>query len=430
MQNKNIAKGLIDFIGGAPSAYHAISEVKVRLAENGYRELCEGDEWCLEDGGRYFVVRNSSSLIAFRHRKETKSFVIAASHSDFPTFKLKSLDPTRTAGYSKIAVEKYGGMIPYSWMDRPLSIAGRVYVKCEGGVEEKLVKVERDLLVIPSVAPHLDRSVVTSFAANPAIDMIPLYSASAEPTSLASLVAEAAGTDADAIVSHDLYLYVREDGRLLGDDGGLILSPKLDNLASVYSTLEALLASRDTTATPVLAVFDNEEVGSETKQGAASSFLYDTLLEISGDARTARRALACGFMVSVDNAHAIHPNHPELYDCANAPILGGGIAIKYNASQRYTTDARSAAIFKSVCDTAGVRLQSYHNRADLPGGSTLGSIANTKVAVATVDIGLPQLAMHSSVETAHSSDLADMCAALTALYSAEIDVKSSKIVIK
>ena len=426
---KDYTNSLFKFIKNSPSAFHTVASVKERLVADGYTELCEGSAWSLVDGGKYFVTRNGSSIIAFR-KCEARGFVITASHSDSPAFRVKASGESALGTYTKLPVERYGGMILYSWFDRPLSIAGRVVVRTDDGIAVKLLNVDRDLLVIPSVAIHLNRSVNEKFSPNPAQDLIPLLSAGGERVELGKLIADELGVKADDVISHDLFLYTRDDGRTIGANGELILSPRLDDLECVYSSLEAFLDSKEQGMIPVLAVFDNEEVGSDTKQGAASTFLFDTLSRIYPERDEYLAALASSYMVSADNAHAKHPNHPELSDADNAPTVNGGVVVKFNANQKYTTDSVSAAIFTEACRKAGVKYQTYYNRADMPGGSTLGSIANTKVSISTVDVGLPQLAMHSAVETAGAQDLADMIAVLTRLYSSNIDAKGDKIVIK
>ena len=268
------------------------------------------------------------------------------------------------------------------------------------------------------------------FSPNPAQDLIPLLSASGEKVDLNTVLAAELGVAEDSIISHDIFLYVRDGGHVIGANEDIILSPRLDDLECVSASLDAFLKSEDSTMTPVLAVFDNEEIGSDTKQGAASTFLRDTLSRAAGDSEAYLRALSTSFMASADNAHAKHPNHPELSDADNAPVLNGGVVIKFNANQKYATDGISSAIFAEICAAADVKTQYFYNRADLPGGNTLGSISNTKVAVSTVDIGLPQLAMHSAVETAGVHDYCAMVRALSRLYSSEIDIKSDKIVIK
>lgn len=417
---------LFEFIKSSPTAYHAVAAVKARLDSLGYTELCEGEAWDIREGAGYYVIRNGSSVIAFRAKKDSKGYMIVASHSDSPSFRVKMTSET-VGAYARLEVEKYGGMIYYSWLDRPLSVAGRVLVRTETGIESRLVDLDRDLVTIPSLAIHLNRGVNDGATFNPAKDMLPLYSTDKDKGAFIASLAEALSVVPEQIVSHDLFLYNREEGRLLGKDGEFLLCPRLDDLACVYSSLEAFLGAQDSAVTPVLAVFDNEEVGSETKQGAASTFLYDVLTRITSDPVDYRIALENSFMVSADNAHAIHPAHPEMSDADNAPVLNSGIVIKYNANQRYATDGVSDAIFREICRRADVKVQSYYNRADLPGGSTLGSIADTRVSVPTVDIGLPQLAMHSASETMGSLDLCEMVKALSAFYSTALAKKGGKI---
>ncbi|MBQ8689408.1 MAG: M18 family aminopeptidase [Clostridia bacterium] len=430
MSVKNYSNGLFEFIKKSPTAYHAVATVRDSLLGNGYTELAEGDAWSLENGKGYFTVKNGTSLIAFRYNDSAVGFSIVASHGDSPSFKVKPSGASACGAYTRIATERYGGMIMYSWLDRPLSIAGRVVTRSADGIKSRLLNVDRDLLVIPSIAIHMNRRVNDGFAPNPAQDMIPLFSASGEEIKLNALIASELGINEGDIISHDLFLYVREEGRVLGAKDELMLCPRLDDLACVYSSLEGFLSGGNADMIPALAVFDNEEVGSDTKQGAASTFFYDTLSRIIPDNEKYLRALSNSFMISADNAHAKHPNHPELSDSENAPVVNGGIAIKYNANQKYATDGISAGVFTRICELAGVSTQSYCNRADMPGGSTLGSIANTKVSVFTVDIGMPQLAMHSAVETAGVRDLEALILALSRFYSASISVKSDEIKIK
>jgi aspartyl aminopeptidase len=322
-------------------------------------------------------------------------------------------------------------MILYSWLDRPLSVAGRIVVKTDSGVRTHLVNIEKAALTIPSVAIHLNRGVNDGYKFNPATDMLPLAGTSSARGAIMSAIAEQAGIRAEDIISHDLYLYNTEEGRVIGINDDLILSPRIDDLGCVYASLRAFIDAEECgDSISVLAVFDNEEVGSETKQGAASTFLDFTLKAIAGSDERYSALLYHSFMVSADNAHAIHPNHPELYDTTNAPILGGGVVVKYNANQRYTTDAISDAIFTTYADRAGIKLQHFSNRADMVGGSTLGSISNTRVAMSTIDIGLPQLAMHSATETAAVSDLGDMIAVLGAMYSSGLHKSGEDIGIK
>lgn len=420
-------KELVDFINSSPTAFHTVDSIKAMLLAEGYTECLERDIKSFSDGGKHFVIRNGTSIIAFRGSC-TGGFMICSSHSDTPTFKVKS---ESSGTYVRLAVERYGGSILYSWLDRPLSVAGRAVIRTESGVATRLVNIDKDLVTIPSVAIHFNRNVNDGYKFNPAVDMLPLAGTAAASGKLMAIIADSLGVDKDAIISHDLLLYNRDDGKVFGVDDEMLLSPRLDDLACVYSSLRAFLdADENTGAVPVLAVFDNEEVGSETKQGAASTFLDMTLSAISGSEENYRKALDESFMLSADNAHALHPNHPELSDSGCAPLLGGGVVVKYNANQRYTTDAVSDAIFRTLADRVGVRVQSYANRADMPGGSTLGSIANTLVSVKTVDIGLPQLAMHSAVETVALSDVGDMVGVMKVFYSSALTVYGDEIKIK
>ncbi len=415
---------LIDFIKASPSAHHTVDSVKRALLAEGYTELCESNPEAFSDGGKHFVIRGGSSIIAFKGKGD--GFMICASHSDSPCFKVK--DELAGARYTRLATEKYGGMIHYTWLDRPLSVAGRVVVKTPTGVKGVLVNLDKAALTIPSVAIHLNRGVNDGYKFNPATDLLPLLGTAEAKGALMTALAAQANAKPEDIISHDLYLYNAEEGRVIGINDELVLAPRIDDLGCVYASLRAFLDAPESKNVSVLAVFDNEEVGSETKQGAASTFLDMTLGAIAGNRYS--QMLHNSFMVSADNAHAIHPNHPELYDGTNAPHLGGGVVVKYNANQRYTTDAISDGIFTTIAERAGAKLQKFSNRADMVGGSTLGSISNTRVSVSTVDIGLPQLAMHSATETAAVSDLTDMVKVLTALYSSSLERMGDEIIIK
>lgn len=415
---------LFDFIERSKTTYHAIDTVKNMLISAGFDEISESDSDKYKDGGRHFVIRSDSSLIAFKGTLSERGFMISATHCDTPTFKVKSCDTD--GAYARLTVEGYGGMINYSWLDIPLSVGGRVVVSDGDALSVKLVDIDRDLVVIPSVAIHFNRGVNDGIKLNHAVDMLPLYGISGE-ASIKSAIARELSVDKSRIVDYDLYLYNRMSPTALGENGDIILSPRLDDLSSVYACLRAFLDSDAKEGVSVLAVFDNEEVGSSTKQGAASPMLRDTLFAIAGGRAEYKRALRYSYMVSCDNAHARHPNHPELSDKQASPVLGGGVALKYNANQRYATDAVSAAIFKTVAERCSEKIQEYHNRADMPGGSTLGSISNTKVGVMTVDIGLPQLAMHSATESCATSDVDSLIKIMTELYSSYI-VKEKNLI--
>ena len=422
------AEKLIEFIKRSPCAYHAVQTVREELISHGFTELYEGDSWTLADGGKYFVCRNGTSVIAFVYSDSAWGFNIVASHSDTPAFRVKPVE--QSAGpYCKLWVEKYGGPILNSWFDRPLSVAGRIVVRTPEGVECRLVNIDRDLVCIPSLAIHMNRSVNEGVKINPAKEMLPLYSLGGGKSDLLKDIADTAEVDWQSIIGHDLFLYNRENGRVFGKEGELLLCPRLDDLGCAFTSLSAFLSVDGASGSmPVLAVFDNEEVGSDTKQGAASTFLYDTLKRAVADEQRYLRMVDSGMMVSADNAHARHPNYSEMSDVENAPILGGGIVVKYNANQKYATDGLSAAVFGEICNRAGVPVQNYCNRADLPGGSTLGSISNTRVSVSTVDIGIAQLAMHSSNETAGVRDIEYMVKALAQFYKTAIRREGERVI--
>lgn len=403
-------KELINFIEKSPTAFHAVEEMSKRLLDNGFEALSEKEYWKLVPGGKYLVTRNHSALIAFCIPKEDiRAFHIMASHSDSPSFKIKENPEIKVNNsYVKLNVEKYGGMLMAPWFDRPLSVAGRVIVKGKDGLEEKLVNVDRDLVMIPNLAIHMNRDANSGLAYNPQKDLLPLFAAENIDRTVLEVIAEESGLRKEDIVSHDLFLYNRVPGTVWGADNEFVSSARLDDLQCAFSSMEGIIRAKSEKSITVHCVMDNEEVGSETKQGAASTFLKDTLLRINmGLGRTYEEylmTLAGSFMLSADNAHALHPNYTDKTDPTNIPVINKGIVIKYNANQKYCTDAVSAAEFKELCEKAQVPYQTFVNRSDIAGGSTLGNISTTQVAVNAVDIGLPQLAMHSPYETAGVKD--------------------------
>ena len=310
--------------------------------------------------------------------------------------------------YTKLNIEKYGGMICAPWFDRPLSVAGRILVETGTGIQPVLVNVDRDLLIIPSVAIHMNRNVNDGYKYNIQTDLCPLFGEADQNGAFLKMVAEQAGVEEDTILGTDLFLYNRQKGTFLGNSREFIGSPKLDDLQCLYGSLQGFLAAVPADSIAVFCAFDNEETGSVSRQGAASTFLKETLKRINGglgkDWEDYLRTLANSFLVSADNAHAVHPNHQELADPVNRPQMNHGIVIKYNANQKYTTDGISTAVFRNICRMAGVPCQVFTNRSDMAGGSTLGNISNTQVSVRAVDIGLAQLAMHSPYELAGSRD--------------------------
>ena len=431
---ENSTKALMGFLEKSPTPFHVVANVRAILKEQGFEELSEGSSWNLKDNGKYFVVRNESSVLAFRLPKNNfKGFQIASAHTDSPCFKIKGDRPELEEGelYVKLNVEGYGGMLMAPWFDRPLSVAGRVVVseECDeaGGqvrLSTKLVNIDRDLLMIPNLAIHMNRKANDGIAFNVQNDMLPLFSQTGSKGEFMELVADSAGVCKDNIVGSDLFLYSRTKPTFWGAKNEFFSAPHIDDLQCVYSALQALLASESKDSVPMLAAFDNEEVGSETKQGAGSTFLSDTISRI-GEAfgksvSEIAKLVASSMMVSADNAHAVHPNASSKADPINRPEMNRGIVIKHSANQKYTTDAVSAAMFKQICKRAEVPYQEFANRSDMAGGSTLGNISSAQVSLNTVDIGLAQLAMHSPYETAGSEDTDYLIKALKCFYETSV----------
>ena len=417
-------KQLLEFIENSPTAYQAVDTAAKILDEQGFIRLGAQDAWKLQPGAGYYTVQNGTSIIAFcMPAEKIDSIMLAASHSDSPTFKLKANCEADAFGdYVKLNTERYGGMILSSWLDKPLSLAGRLVVKADGCIKTVNVKVDRDLVLIPNVAIHQNRKHNDGYVFNAQTDMMPLYGMASAKGSLLSQVAEAAGVDVQSIIGSDLYLYNRTPATIWGADNAFFSAPRIDNLMCAYGTLLGLLQSTTAQNTlQVWACFDNEETGSRTKQGAGALWMRDTLERVcEANGTDLRRVLPASMMLSADNAHAKHPNHPELSDAQNAPRMGGGVVIKANASQSYATDGVSCALFSEMCKREGVPTQSFANRSDSPGGSTLGSIADTLLPMSTVDIGMAQLAMHSSYETAACADNKHIVDASRAFFETEI----------
>lgn len=422
---KKISQEMTEFLKECPTAFHAVERIGKEFEDNGYKRLREHEEWELKAGGKYYVTRNDSSIIAFAIGSGLTdySFNIAASHSDFPTFKVKeNAEIEVKKKYVQLNTEGYGGMLCATWFDRPLSVAGRVIVKEKDHFTTKLVNIDRDLVMIPSMAIHMNRSVNDGYAYNKQIDMLPLFGgAESKKGDFKKLIAEAAGVSEEAVYGSDIYLYNREEPSVWGAQEEFISYQHLDDLQCAYASLKGFLEGHQEKSVNVYACFDNEEVGSGTKQGAGSTFLYDILRRINmGLGRTEEdyyRAVAGSFMLSADNAHAVHPNHPEKTDVENCVYMNEGIVVKSHAGQKYTSDAVSIALFRDICEKADVPVQFFANRSDEAGGSTLGNISSAKVSLNAVDIGLPQLAMHSAYETAGIKDTCYMIKAMKQFFS-------------
>lgn len=411
-------KDLLTFLNQSPSRFHAVDNLRCELDEAGYTRLNEGKSWSLQPGGKYYVTRGDSALLAFRiPHANFHGFMISASHSDSPTFRIKeNAELSGSDGYVRINADRYGGLILAPWLDRPLTVAGRVLVQSGEKIETRLVYVDRDLLLIPNLSIHMNRTVNDGFKYDPKCDMVPLMGLGDSKGTFRSIIALAANCAEKDILGHDLYLCLRQKGLVWGANDEFISSPRLDDLQCAYGCFRGFMSAADSDSVPVYALLDAEEVGSMTRQGADGTFLADAVERICAAlGRDRATAVANSFMVSADNAHAVHPNHPELADATHRPVMNGGIVIKF--SPKYSTDGVSQAVFTALCRKAGVPVQHFCNRSDLQGGSTLGNISLTHLSVNSVDIGLPQLAMHSCFETAGSKDADYLARALTEFYS-------------
>lgn len=399
-------EGLIQFIDKSPTAFHAVDSVKCILEKEGFCCLQKKD-----DAKKIMYVRNNSSLVAFSIPDKTpKGFRIIASHSDSPCFKIKTKPEIKVDdSYVKLNVEKYGGMILSSWLDRPLGIAGRVIVKEGDSFVPKLVDLEQGV-VIPNVAIHFNREINKGFEYNPQVDMLPLFSGNKE-SKLQMIIADSLGISETEILGEDLYLYAKQPGSIVGMENEFLVAPRLDDLQCAYGTLMGFVESTPQDYISVYCLLHNEEVGSRTLQGADSDFVQRTLEEVwklHGSNMSFEDALSDSFLLSADNAHALHPNHPEKSDVTNKPYLNGGIVLKFNGNAHYTTDGYSQAFVTDLCQKCEIPMQTFANRSDVQGGSTLGNIMMSHVSIPSADIGLPQLAMHSAVETAGARDVEDM----------------------
>lgn len=420
------SKKLIDFLDNNPSAFHAVAGLAQMYENAGFKRLNENEKYDISLGGSYFVTRNNSSIIAFKvPDKEYKAFNIMAAHSDSPTFKIKpNAEIEVEKSFIKLNVEKYGGMLMAPWFDRPLGIAGRVMVRAGLKIKEMLLHIDRNILMIPSLAIHMNREANDGYKYNAQVDLLPVFAESNSKINLMDIIARELNIDKNDILDADLFLTSRVKGTVWGADNEFIASARLDDLQCAYCGAVSLVESKNDNKVIVNAIFDNEEVGSGTRQGAASTFLKDTLMRINKalnfDDEKYMTAVADSFMVSADNAHGLHPNYEQKADLVNRPKLNQGIVIKYSANQKYTTDAVSAAVFKAICQKADVPIQTFTNRSDVIGGSTLGNISSTQVALKTVDIGLAQWAMHSPYESAGVKDTYYLQKALKEFFAADV----------
>lgn len=421
MDDRTLTQELIDFIAKSPVSFSVIQNAAELLEEKGFQKLERAEK--PENGGKYYTTRNGSSLIAFRMpQKKPNGYMITASHCDSPLFKLKTNHALKACDrYLKLDTESYGGGIFSSWFDRPLSLAGRLVVHSEDHLKTVPFCVDRDLCIIPNTCIHFNRDLNNGYKFNPSVDTLPLAGEWKEDTGVLELICDTAGVLKQDVISSEIYVYNRMKGSVFGVSGEFFASPRIDDQQCAYLSLRAFLDAELSDSVPICCIFDNEEVGSSTKQGAASDFLQETVDCIAETYGVSTSWLLCSsLMLSCDNAHAMHPNHPELSNTKNAPHMNAGIVIKHNANQKYTTDAVSEALFCEICSKTNVPVQHFSNRSDLAGGSTLGSIASARVSMNTVDIGLAQLAMHSSYETAGSYDSKYFYEALKAFFGSSI----------
>lgn len=408
-KEKEFANNLIDFIDNSPSSFHAVSQLEEKFIEEGFKKLSFQDRWKLKKEGKYYVIKNNSAIMGFIIGKgeiEKDGFKLIGAHTDAPTFRVKpNPEITVENKYLKLNTEVYGGPILNTWFDRPLSLAGRVTVKTEYPLKPKelLIELEKPIMIIPNLAIHMNRQVNEGVKINPQKDTLPLVTMLNDKLEkdnfLLELIADNLHVEVENILDFELFLYSREKGSLIGLNEEFISVGRLDDLAMVHAGLYGLIHSKVGKGTNVLVCFDNEEVGSTTKQGAASPMLRTVLERITiamgKDREDYYRALSNSFLISADMAHALHPNYIDKQDPTNRPVINGGPAIKIAASQSYTTDSLSSAIYEGICNSINIPVQKFVNRSDERGGSTIGPISSTQLDIPSVDIGNPILAMHS-----------------------------------
>lgn len=404
------ARKLLDFISASPSCFHVVSNMASVLSENGFAELDERKSFDIRPSGRYYVRRNGSSIIAFTVPDcAVRSAQIIAAHTDSPCFKLKPNPVDVSSGsYSTLNVETYGGLICSTWFDRPLSIAGRAFVRTQDGIEERLVDFNRDLVVMASLAIHQNREVNNGVKISVQKECRPIIAGSSDASVLSRLLSSQLGVDESDILDSDLFLYNRTPGVIWGADGEFISSGRLDDLMCSYSALRAICEAEDSGRLRIVSLFDNEEVGSSSRQGALSDFLATCfrriLFSLGLSYDEICRVQASSSMLSADNGHALHPNYSEKCDITNHPVVNGGVIVKYSANQKYTTDAVMGSYVRDLMQRRSIPFQIFVNNSDVTGGSTLGNLSAHQLSIPCADVGLAQLAMHSSWESAGVAD--------------------------
>lgn len=429
MNAQTLNQELFSYIKKSPTNFHAIQSAVEMLQEQGFTPLQEQESWELKTGGKYYVVRNHTSLFAFRMPANPVqapcAFQIIASHSDSPAFKLKTqCEMNVEKHYTKLNVERYGGPLLAPWFDRPLSIAGRVIVKGETGLSTRLVNLDRDLAMIANLAIHMNRNANNGYEYKIQTDMLPIIAGEQDDFSIRALIAEELQVEAEDILTFDLFLYNRMGGTIWGANQEFISCPQLDDLQCAFTSVKALIGQVHPDIISAAVIFDNEEVGSQSRQGASSTFLKECLERITlclgGSAEDHLRALAGSFLLSADNGHALHPNYPGKADPTHHPYLNGGVLIKYAANQKYTSDALTGGVFQLLCEQWNVPYQLFYNHSDEAGGSTLGNLSMSQASIPTVDIGVTMLGMHSPYETAGAQDTLSLYQAMGAFYQTKL----------
>ena len=423
----NYVNEFLEFLKDSKTAFHAAKNIEDILIKNNFIKLSENEKWNLEKGKRYFLTRNNASVLAFSIPSNLNelSYNITAAHLDSPTFKLKPNFKMDEKRFNRLNTEVYGGPIFNTWMDRGLDIAGRVFIKENGKIKPVLFSFDKPVALIPNLPIHYNRGVNKGVELNPQIDLVPLIADKNNiDVNLLDEIAKKFNVGKNDILSFNLYLSLLERGYLAGINNDFIMAPQIDNLECSFALMKSLIESKNNKSINVMALFDSEEIGTSTRDGAGSTLLKDALERISFNLGLNQEehkiALANSFIISADNAQGYHPNYPSKYDPTNASYLNSGIVIKNAARGSYTTDALSSAYFKEICVNAKAKYQDNTNRSDVPGGSTLGAISLGLVSIPSVDIGLAQLAMHSSFETAGASDLEDLVKAIKEFYNSHL----------
>ena len=415
---KKFAENMLDFIYESPTQFNAVAVSAETLEKNGFEKLNPKENWKLEVGKKYYTTKNSSALVAFKvnsDKVEKEGFRIIGSHTDSPGFRIKPNAEMESCGaYLKLNTEGYGGMILSTWLDRPLAMAGRVFLRGENPFKpvEKIVNINKPVCIIPNLAIHMNRSINDGYKYNKQTDMLPLVGLINEQLEkenyMVKLLASELNVEVEEIIDFDIFLYEYEKGCFTGANEEFISTGRLDNLSMYYSSVEALLDSDSKSGISIAVGFDNEEVGSSTKQGADSNMLLNILericISLGKDRQQFFEAIENSFIISSDLAHAVHPNVNGMADPTNRPVMGKGPVIKVHAGQAYTSDGYSISVYKEICRECGVEYQEFVNKSDQRGGSTIGPISSTHIDIPSVDIGAPILSMHSIRELGCSED--------------------------